>query len=77
MCIRDSLCAGLLGIGGGVVMIPLLVIWLKLPQHEAQLVSIAVLLPPIGLPGVLVYARSQPNFPWLVSVSYTHLAPLR
>jgi uncharacterized membrane protein YfcA len=57
---------GLLGIGGGVVMIPLMVIWLKLPQHEAQLASIAVLLFPVGLPGVLVYARSQPSFPWLV-----------
>ncbi len=61
-----GLCAGLLGIGGGVVMIPLLVIWLKLPQHEAQLASLAVLLPPVGLPGVLVYARSNPGFPWLV-----------
>ncbi|MBK8793860.1 MAG: sulfite exporter TauE/SafE family protein [Holophaga sp.] len=61
-------CAGLLGIGGGVVMIPMLVLWLKLPQHEAQLVSIAVLLPPVGLPGVLVYAKSQPAFPWLILI---------
>lgn len=61
-------CGGLLGIGGGVVMIPLMVIWLKLPQHEAQLASIAVLLPPVGLPGVLVYAQSQSSFPWLVLV---------
>lgn len=63
-----GLCAGLLGIGGGVVMIPLLVLWLKLPQHEAQLASLAVLLPPVGLPGVLVYARSQPHFPWFVLI---------
>ena len=63
-----GLCAGLLGIGGGVVMIPLMVIWLKLPQHEAQLASIAVLLPPVGLPGVLVYARSQQGFPWMVLI---------
>lgn len=61
-----GLAAGLLGLGGGVVMIPLLVLWLKLPQHEAQLTSIAVMLPPVGLPGVLVYARSQPHFPWIV-----------
>ncbi len=46
-----GLAAGLLGLGGGVVMIPLLVI---------------VMLPPVGLPGVLVYARSQPHFPWIV-----------
>ncbi len=61
-----GLAAGLLGLGGGVVMIPLMVLWLKLPQHEAQLTSIAVMLPPVGLPGVLVYARSQPHFPWIV-----------
>lgn len=66
--LSGGICAGLLGIGGGVVMIPLLVLWLKLPQHEAQLASIAVLLPPVGLPGVLVYAQSQSNFPWLVLI---------
>lgn len=59
-------CAGLLGIGGGVVMIPLLVLMLKLPQHEAQLTSLAVLLPPVGLPGVLVYLQAHPAFPWMV-----------
>jgi hypothetical protein len=63
-----GLCAGLLGIGGGVVMIPLMVLWLKLPQHEAQLASIVVLLPPVGLPGVIVYAQSQAFFPWLVLI---------
>jgi len=61
-----GLFAGLLGIGGGVVMIPLLTIWLRLPQHQAQLTSLAVLLPPIGLPGLLVYAHGSSNFPWLV-----------
>ena len=59
-------CSGLLGIGGGVVMIPMMVLWLKMPQHEAQLASIAVMLPPIGLPGVIVYAQSQASFPWLI-----------
>ncbi len=63
-----GLFAGMLGLGGGVVMIPLLVIWLKLPQHEAQLASIAVMLPPVGLPGVIVYARSQAFFPWIVLI---------
>jgi len=61
-------CAGLLGIGGGVVMIPMMVLWLKLPQHEAQLASLAVLLAPVGLPGVLVYAKSQTSFPWLILI---------
>jgi uncharacterized protein len=61
-----GLLAGLLGIGGGVVMIPLLGLWLKLRQHQAQLISLAVLLPPIGLPGLFVYARHQADFPWFL-----------
>jgi len=59
-----GLAAGLLGIGGGVVVIPLLVLWLGLPQHEAQLVSLVLMLPPIGLPGVWVYAEAQGGLPW-------------
>ncbi|HET8723307.1 MAG TPA: sulfite exporter TauE/SafE family protein [Anaeromyxobacteraceae bacterium] len=56
--------AGLLGIGGGIVIVPLLVAVVGLTQHEAQGTSLATLLPPIGLPGVLVYARSGGGLPW-------------
>jgi uncharacterized membrane protein YfcA len=58
--------SGLLGIGGAVLMIPLLVAVLGLTQHEAQGTSLAVMLPPIGLPGVLVYAGARGGLPWLV-----------
>lgn len=61
-----GLAAGLLGIGGGVVVIPLLVLWLGLPQHEAQLVSLVLMLPPIGLPGVWVYIQAQKGLPWMI-----------
>lgn len=56
--------SGLLGIGGGIVMVPLLVSVLGLRQHEAQGTSLATMLPPVGLPGVLVYARTQGGLPW-------------
>jgi uncharacterized protein len=56
--------SGLLGIGGGVVIVALLVAVVGLSQHEAQGASLATLLPPIGLPGVLVYARSGGGLPW-------------
>lgn len=62
-----GLTSGLLGIGGGVVMIPFLVLWVKLTQHEAQLASMLILLPPVGLPGVLVYLRASGDFPWHVA----------
>jgi uncharacterized membrane protein YfcA len=58
--------SGLLGIGGAVLMIPLLVGVLGLTQHQAQGTSLAVMLPPVGLPGVLVYASAQGGLPWLV-----------
>jgi uncharacterized membrane protein YfcA len=61
--------SGLLGIGGAVLMIPLLVAVLGLSQHEAQGTSLAVMLPPVGLPGVLVYAHAQGGLPWLVILS--------
>lgn len=60
-----GVASGLLGIGGGIVVIPLLAWWLHLPQLEAQVTSLALMLPPIGLPGVLVYARAQGGLPWL------------
>ncbi len=58
--------SGLLGIGGGVVIIPLLAAWLRMPQHEAQATSLAVMLPPIFLPGVIVYAAAQNGLPWAI-----------
>jgi uncharacterized membrane protein YfcA len=61
-----GVASGLFGIGGGVVMIPLLVLWLRLPQLQAQLVSLAVMIPPIRLPGLLVYAHGWHDFPWVV-----------
>jgi uncharacterized protein len=40
---------GLLGIGGGLIMIPALVYIMGFTQHEAIGTSLAVMLPPIGL----------------------------
>jgi uncharacterized membrane protein YfcA len=58
--------SGLLGIGGGIVMVPLLVAFLALEQREAQATSLATMLPPVGLPGVLVYAKAQGGLPWVL-----------
>ncbi|HJV22183.1 MAG TPA: sulfite exporter TauE/SafE family protein [Holophagaceae bacterium] len=58
--------SGLLGIGGGVVIIPALALWLGLPQRQAQVISLVVMLLPIRLPGVLIYARAQGGLPWVL-----------
>jgi len=41
--------AGMLGIGGAIIMIPGLVFFLGLSQQMAQGTSLAVMLPPIGI----------------------------
>jgi uncharacterized protein len=46
---------GLLGIGGGVVLVPALVYWLGMDQHLAQGTSLFVLLPPTGLGALWEY----------------------
>ncbi len=61
-----GLASGLLGIGGGVVIIPLLAWRMGYAQHRAQVTSLALMLPPIGLPGVWVYAHHRPEgLPWI------------
>ena len=48
-----GLCAGLLsgfvGVGGGLIIIPLLMLLIGFGQHSAQGTSLAVMLPPIGV----------------------------
>jgi len=46
---------GLLGIGGGVVLVPALVYLLHLDQHMAQGTSLFVLLPPVGVGALREY----------------------
>ncbi len=48
--------SGLFGIGGAIVIIPALVL-LGFPQREAAGTSLAALLMPVGILGVLEYAR--------------------
>ena len=47
--------SGLLGIGGGVLLVPGLVLLFGFSQTEAQGTSLAVLIPPIGIFAALIY----------------------
>lgn len=44
-----GLASGVLGIGGGLIMVPALVLLLGMSQHMAQGTSLAVMIPPVGL----------------------------
>jgi uncharacterized membrane protein YfcA len=46
--------SGLLGVGGGVVMVPLLVLWAGYRQREAHAVSLGAIIP-ISVAGIATY----------------------
>jgi uncharacterized membrane protein YfcA len=47
--------SGLVGIGGGVIIVPALVLLFGFTEHTAQGTTLALLIPPIGLLAVLSY----------------------
>ena len=53
-----GLLSGVIGIGGGVIIIPALVYLFGLSQHQAQGTTLALLIPPIGLLAALQYYRA-------------------
>lgn len=55
--LMGGLASGMFGIGGGVIVVPLLIYWAGYSQHLATGTSLAVLLPPIGLAAALEYYR--------------------
>lgn len=48
---------GMVGIGGGVLIVPALVLMLGLSQHNAQGISLAMMLFPVGFLGVINYYK--------------------
>ena len=49
--------SGLLGIGGGVIIVPALVLLFRFSQHMAQGTTLALLIPPIGLLAAWTYYK--------------------
>lgn len=54
-----GICSGLVGIGGGTVLVPLLVLIFGIQQHRAQGTSLIALVPPTGLLAFLAYYRAH------------------
>ncbi|HRY98908.1 MAG TPA: sulfite exporter TauE/SafE family protein [Bacteroidales bacterium] len=53
-----GILGGLIGVGGGIIIIPGLILLLGMSQHMAQGTSLAVMLPPIGLLAVYNYYKA-------------------
>jgi hypothetical protein len=49
---------GMFGIGGGVILIPAMVYFFGLTQHQAQGTTLAIMVPPIGLLAAWRYYQS-------------------
>lgn len=49
--------SGFFGIGGGLILIPALVYFFGLTQHQAQGTTLAMMVPPIGLLAAIKYYR--------------------
>lgn len=50
--------SGLIGIGGGILVIPALVFFFGMTQHQAQGTTLAMMVPPIGLLAAWTYYKA-------------------
>jgi uncharacterized membrane protein YfcA len=57
--VTAGIASGMFGIGGGVILVPLLGLLLGFSQHCAQGTSLVALIPPTGLLAVIAYAKSD------------------
>ena len=53
-----GIVSGMIGIGGGILIVPALVYFFHMSQHRAQGTSLGTLLAPIGILAFLVYYRA-------------------
>lgn len=52
-----GILSGLIGIGGGIIIIPVLVLLLGFTQHEAQGTTLALMVPPVGILAAWTYYK--------------------
>ncbi len=73
--ILGGMLSGMFGIGGGVIMVPLMVFLLSFTQHQAQGTSLAVLSFPVAFVAAYNYYKSGDNvvdwkFAAIIAISF-------
>ena len=71
--IAAGMLSGLVGIGGGLVIVPALVYFLGFSQHTAQGTSLAMILLPVGIFAVIFYYKQghvDIKVVWLLAVGF-------
>ncbi|HEY2797893.1 MAG TPA: sulfite exporter TauE/SafE family protein [Thermoanaerobaculia bacterium] len=56
--VAAGVCAGMFGIGGGLIIVPALVFFFGMTQHSAVGTSLGAILLPVGILGAYVYWRN-------------------
>jgi uncharacterized membrane protein YfcA len=56
--VTAGIASGMFGIGGGVILVPILGLLLGFSQHRAQGTSLVALIPPTGLLAVMAYGKA-------------------
>ena len=70
--------SGLLGIGGGILLVPAMVYGFGLSQHQAQGTTLALMVPPIGLLGAYRYYIEQRSRPYQIGAAWRDVVtPIR
>ena len=59
-----GISSGLLGIGGGLAVTALSVLFLHMNQHQAQALSLVIAALPLTLPAAWIYVRQGSHLPW-------------
>ncbi|MEO8567987.1 MAG: sulfite exporter TauE/SafE family protein [Ginsengibacter sp.] len=68
-----GILGGLVGVGGGIIIVPALIYFLSFTQKEAQGTSLGILLLPIGILGVWQYYKAgyvDMRIVWLVAAGF-------
>jgi uncharacterized protein len=71
--ITAGMLSGLVGIGGGLVIVPALVYFLGFSQHTAQGTSLALILLPVGIFAVIFYYKQghvDIKVVWLLAIGF-------
>jgi len=55
--VAAGILSGVMGIGGGIIIVPALVFLFGLSQHQAQGTTLALLVPPIGILAAWTYFK--------------------
>jgi uncharacterized membrane protein YfcA len=56
--IAAGLLSGMFGVGGGIIIVPALVLILGMSQHSATATSLVALLLPVGILGIMEYYKA-------------------